>query len=66
MTKLIIWATLKRTNALQAFSNTEKPERPQKSTKVDDRKIISTVMENYFTTSKQVNIKMKYKDRFKY
>lgn len=66
MTKLIIWATLKRTNALKAFSNTENPERPRKSTKVDDRKIISTVMENYFTTSKQVKIKMKYKDCFKY
>ena len=52
--KSTIWYILKKKECTGELSNTKRPGRPQKTTKVDDRRIIFLVKKNPFTTSSQV------------
>ena len=52
--KSTVWNILKKKERTGELSNTKRPGRPQKITVVDDRRIISLVKKNPFTTVGQI------------
>ena len=52
--KSTVWYILKKKERTGELSNTKRPGRPQKTTVVDDRRIISLVKKNPFTTVGQI------------
>ena len=49
-----VWNILKKKELTGKFSSSKRPGRPQKTTKVDDHRILLMVKRNPFTTSSQV------------
>ena len=52
--KSTFWNILKKKERTGELSNTKRPGRPRKTTVVDDRRIISLVKKNPFTTVDQI------------
>ncbi|KAG2471120.1 TCB1 transposase, partial [Polypterus senegalus] len=50
-----VWYILRKKASTGELNNAKRPGRPQKTTVVDDRRIISMVKRNPFTTANQVN-----------
>ncbi|KAG2467586.1 TCB1 transposase, partial [Polypterus senegalus] len=53
--KSTVWYILRKKASTGELSNAKRPGRPRKTTVVDDRRIISMVKRNPFTTANQVN-----------
>ncbi|KAL0199178.1 hypothetical protein M9458_007718, partial [Cirrhinus mrigala] len=53
--KSTVWYILRKKESTGELSNAKRPARPRKTTVVDDRRIISMVKRNPFTTANQVN-----------
>ena len=54
VTKSTVWNILKKKECTGELNNTERPGRPQKTTVVEDRRILSLVKKNPFTTAGQI------------
>ena len=52
--KSTVWNILKKKECTSELSNTKRPGRPRKTTVVDDRRILSLVKKNPFTTAGQI------------
>ena len=50
-----VWNILKKKECTSELSNTKRPGRPWKTTMVDDKRILSLVKKNPFTTVGQIN-----------